>query len=156
MWRISWANGLIFFWQIPKSWHGIPQTSVLGPLLFLVYINDLPGGLTSNVKLFADDTSIFSVVRDSGSTSLSLNEDLSKISQWGYKRKMLFNPDASKQAREVVFWRKKNPSNRNDNYFNNIPLNRKNTQHLGLHLHAKLNFSEHINQKNKKAVKVLV
>ena len=86
---------------------GVPQGSVLGPLLFLVYINDLPEGLTSNVKLFADDTSIFSVVRDSSSSSLSLNEDLSKISQWGYKWKMLFNPDASKQAQEVVFSRKK-------------------------------------------------
>ena len=94
-------NGQTSKWLQIKA--GIPQASVLGPLLFLVYINDLPGGLTSNVELFADDTSIFSAVRDSSSTSLSLNEDLSKISQWGYKRKMLFNPDASKQAREVVF-----------------------------------------------------
>ena len=145
-------NGLASKWSQIKA--GVPQGSVLGPLLFLVYINDLPEGLTSNVKLFADDTSIFSVVRDSSSSSLSLNEDLSKISQWGYKWKMLFNPDASKQAQEVVFSRKKNPSNHNDIYFNNMPLNRKNTQkHLGLYLDAKLNFSEHINEKIKKAVK---
>ena len=52
-----------------------------GYKLFLVYINDLPEGLTSNVKLYADDTSILSVVRDSSSSSRSLNEDLSKISQ---------------------------------------------------------------------------
>ena len=166
MWRISWANRLIFSGTVQRvllngqtsKWSqikaGVPQGSVLGPLLFLVYINDLPEGLTSNVKLFADDTSIFSVVRDSSSSSLSLNEDLSKISQWGYKWKMLFNPDASKQAQEVVFSRKKNPSNHNDIYFNNMPLNRKNTQkHLGLYLDAKLNFSEHINEKIKKAVK---
>ena len=99
-------NGQTSKWSQIKA--GVPQGSVLGPLLFLVYINDLPEGLTSNVKLFADDTSIFSVVRDSSSSSLSLNEDLSKISQWGYKWKMLFNPDASKQAQEVVFSRKKN------------------------------------------------
>ena len=98
-------NGQTSKWSQIKA--GVPQGSVLGPLLFLVYINDLPEGLTSNVKLFADDTSIFSVVRDSSSSSLSLNEDLSKISQWGYKWKMLFNPDASKQAQEVVFSRKK-------------------------------------------------
>ena len=74
-----------------------------GYKLFLVYINDLPEGLTSNVKLFADDTSIFSVVQNSSSSSLSLNENLSKISQWGYKWKMLLNPDASKRAQENVF-----------------------------------------------------
>ena len=98
-------NGLASKWSQIKA--GVPQGSVLGPLLFLVYINDVLEGLTSNVKLFADDTSIFSVVRDSSSSSLSLNEDLSKISQWGYKWKMLFNPDASKQAQEVVFSCKK-------------------------------------------------
>ena len=65
------------------------QGSVSRPFLFLVYINnDLPEGLTSNAKLFADDTSIFSVVHDSSSSPLSINEDLSKISQWGYKWKI--------------------------------------------------------------------
>ena len=63
----------------------------------------------------------------------------------------------NKQAQEVVFSRKKNPFNHNDIYFNNMPLNRKNTQkHLGLYLDAKLNFSEHINEKIKKLSNVLV
>ena len=125
--------------------------SIVGPLLFLVYINDLTGQVTSNVKFFADDTSIFFVVRDSSSSSLSFNEDLLKISQWGYKWKMIFNPDASKQAQEIVFSCKKNPSNHSNFYFNNMPSKRKNTQkHLGLYLNAKLNFSEHINEKIKK------
>ena len=129
---------------------GVRQGSVLGPLLFLVFINDLPEGLTSNVKLFADNTSIFSVVHDVSSLSLSLNEDLSKIWQWGCKWKMLFNPNASKQSQKTFFSWKKNPSNHSNMYFNNMPLKRKNTQkYLGLRLDAKLNFSEHINEKRK-------
>ena len=59
---------------------GVPQGSILGPLLFLVYINDLPAGLTASAKLFADNTSLFSVVRDSVVFTEFLNDDLLKIS----------------------------------------------------------------------------
>ena len=59
---------------------GVPQASVLGPLLFLVYINGLPEGLTTSAKLFVDDTSLFSVVHDSAASSASLNNNLLKIS----------------------------------------------------------------------------
>ena len=75
---------------------GVPQGSILGPLLFLVYINDLPEGLTTKAKLFADDTSLFSVVHDFAAPSASLNDDLLK---WAYQWKMIFNPDVSKFLR---------------------------------------------------------
>ena len=68
-----------------KNKAGDPQGSILGPLLFLVYINYLPEGLTTNAKRFADDTSLFSVVHDSTSSSLLHKNDLLKVSQWAYK-----------------------------------------------------------------------
>ena len=55
---------------------GVPQESILIPVLFLVYINDLADDLSSNAKLFADDTSLFSVIHDVDTSANELNNDL--------------------------------------------------------------------------------
>ena len=86
---------------------GVPQGSVLGPLLFLVYINDLERNIKSNIKFFADDTMLFSVVKDPVTSANDLNHDLDMIYQWAYQWKMEFNPDPIKQATEVIFSCKK-------------------------------------------------
>ena len=72
---------------------GVPQGSILGPLFFLIYINDLSKNFSSITKLFADDTSIFSVVYDVDLSAKQLNDDLNMISEWAFQWKMAFNPD---------------------------------------------------------------
>ena len=65
---------------------GIPQGSVLGPLLFLIYINDLPDGINSLSKKFADDLSLFSnVYLFKGKSARNLNDDLEEISYCAYQ-----------------------------------------------------------------------
>ena len=73
-------NGQVSGWSDVKA--GVPQGSILRPLLFLIYINDLSEGLSSNAKLFADDTSLLSVIHDSNTSALELNNDLAKINRW--------------------------------------------------------------------------
>ena len=68
----------------------VPQGSILGPLLFLFYINDLPNGLKSNVKHFASDTLLFSVVYNITDSANLLNSDLSKSNEWALQWKMSF------------------------------------------------------------------
>ena len=93
---------------------GVPQGSILGPLLFLMYINDLTKNLHSNPKIFANDISLFSTVTDEDLSNSHLNNDLSKINDWAYKWKMSFNSNSIKPAHEIVLSRKKKcslPSN---------------------------------------------
>ena len=134
-----------------SSWRpvlaGVPQGSILGPLLFLIYINDLPNGLRSNAKLFADDTSLFTVVRDKNESANILDNDLLLISKWAYNWKMLFNPDPSKPAQEVIFSRKQQTQRHPVISLNNIQVETASYQkHLGLILDQKLNFKQHIDQ----------
>ena len=83
-----------------SSWTKVNAgVSQLRYITFLIYINDLPDGLSSNAKLFADDTSLFSVVHDINTSTIStieLNSDLKKIIDWAFQWKMTFNPDRSK------------------------------------------------------------
>ena len=84
----------------------MPQGLILGPLLFLIYINDLPNDLKSNVKLFADDTSLFTIVKDKNESTNIINNDLLQISKWAYNWKIFFDPDSNKPTQEALFSRK--------------------------------------------------
>ena len=125
---------------------GVPQGSVLGPLLFLVYINDLERNIKSNVKFFADDTMLFSIVKNPEISSIDLNHDLEVIHQWAHQWKLNFNPDLTKQATEVLFSCK--TSNPYQLIFNGTVVAKMNEQkHLGLILDSSLSFNIHINEK---------
>ena len=131
---------------------GVPQGSILGPLLFLIYINDITEIVSSDIRLFADDTFIFRIA-DQQSTQL-LNSDLESITSWAWDWKMLFNPDISKQALEVIFSNKKNISTFQPLVFNTIPVKQvSETMHIGMILDCRLNFDSHIEKKLPKQTK---
>ena len=136
-------NGQFSSWKPILA--GVPQGSILGPLLFFIYINDLPNELKSNVKLIADDTSLFTLVKDKNESTSIPNNDILLISKWAYNWKMLFNPDPTKPAHEVIFSKKKITQIHLIISLNIIQVARVSYQkHLGIFLDEKLNFKQHV------------
>ena len=122
----------------------MPQGSVLGPLLFLAYINDLPSEIRSNMKLFADDATLYFDFDNDNNAEEILNSDLDHIQSWADKWLMKFSPTKTKLM---------GLSLRRGNFINNIRLNFndvrltnvKSYKHLGLILSHKLDWSAHVN-----------
>ena len=71
---------------------GVPQGSVLGPLLFLLYVNDIPDIIKSNIKMFADDTKLWRMIEKQGD-SCDLQDDLKRLQEWNRKWQLKFNLD---------------------------------------------------------------
>ena len=111
----------------------------------MIYINDLPENLTLNPKLFADDTSLFSVINDKHLSTNELNQDLNRINNWAFQWKMSFNFGSSKQAQEVIFSRKLQKSTHPTLSFNKNAVTQSVTQkHLGVLFDTKLEFQGHL------------
>ena len=129
--------GQVSDWSDVKA--SVLQDSILGPLLFLIYINDLSEGLSSNAKLFAGATSLFSVIHDSNTSALELNSDLAKLNRWASQWKMSFNPDHKKQAQGVIFsWKSKVISHHSLAFNNNNAIKTASQKHLGIILDTRL------------------
>ena len=77
---------------------GVPQGSVIGPLLFLCYINDISKNLTSTIRLYADDTLIYRTICNEQDV-IALQNDLNTITQWSQDWQMTFNPKKSECLR---------------------------------------------------------
>ena len=145
-------NGLQSNWT--KLEAGVHQGSVLGPFLFLVYINYLTDNVSSNIRLFADDSSLFSCVNDIHGCHERIANDLNTISAWACQWKMVFNPDITKQTVEVIFSVNNRKIEHPELTFNGIPVaSEDSTQYIGLHLDNRLNFPKHIKEAVLKASK---
>ena len=109
---------------------GVPQGSILGPLLFLIYIHDIVEYIGSIIRLFADDTSLYLVVDNPIDAANILNSDLNKIHLWANKWLVTFNPSKSEC---LIFFRKHNkplhpPLSMNQQQINGVDMHK----HLGL------------------------
>ena len=128
---------------------GVPQGSILGPLLFLLYINDIVESINSSIRLFADDTSLYIIVENPVEAAYQLNSDLSKIHQWATKWLVTFNPSKSES---IIFSRKLNKPHHPQLVMNQQNINEvKSHKHLGIVFSNDCTWHEHLEYVKKKA-----
>lgn len=118
---------------------GVPQGTVLGPLLFLIYINDLPNCISSPVHLFADDCVLFREIITINDTH-ALQDDINAISSWCDKWQMTLNVDKCKSMRIC-----RGATNPFSYHLNGTPLQSVSSyKYLGLHITSDLSWKVHI------------
>ena len=123
---------------------GVPQGSVLGPLLFLIFINDITHVIRHcNIRLFADDTCLFIEVDDPDIQATQLNEDLENLNGWAKRWHVDFSPP---KTEELLISRKRNPINHPTLFLDHETINVvDHHKHLGLTISSNLSWAEHIN-----------
>lgn len=132
---------------------GVPQGSTLGPLMFLVYINDITDNITGNIRLFADDTILFQIDDPPGTSSQTLNNDLQTIHKWAEQWIVTFNPEKTEL---LHITNKRSSQDMPPVFFNNVQVeNVKTHKHLGLILNKNLSWTAHIDEIATKAAKRL-
>ncbi|PJE78143.1 hypothetical protein CI610_02928 [invertebrate metagenome] len=123
---------------------GVPQGSILGPLLFLIYINDIADELESTARLFADDTSLIKSSSSCREIELVLNRDLEKLNQWAKTWLVSFNPNKT----EIIFISNSDNIEENlDLIFDGTFLNFSSLhRHLGVIFNSNAKWSDHIDE----------
>ncbi|MCG8046535.1 MAG: reverse transcriptase family protein, partial [Candidatus Thiodiazotropha endolucinida] len=130
---------------------GVPQGSVLGPLLFLIFINDLPDQLHSPVRLFADDCIVYRQIHSEEDQRL-LQEDLDTLARWEAKWGMNFHPE---KCSTIRITRSRSPITNNYTLKGTTLAEESCTKYLGVFLQSNLGWSHHINKKVQKANSML-
>ena len=119
---------------------GVPQGTVLGPLLFLLYINDLPDNFKSSIKLFVDDALLYEVMTNEENGD-QLQEDLQQLEVWQCKWKIVFNPT---KCKIICISTKKTPPQRKYT-FCGVELEQVNSfSYLGVTITEDMKWSKHI------------
>jgi len=127
---------------------GVPQGSVLGPLLFVIYINDMPHCVESSLFMFADDTKVFREIVDSSDKG-KLQNDLDNLSKWSEDWLIKFHPEKC----SVMHLGKNNPKNGYNLNGHNL-CKSEFERDLGVIVDDELTFKEHITSKISKARQV--
>ena len=133
----------------PKS--GIPQGTVLGPVLFLIFINDLPESTQSQCSIFADDTTLHTADKSSISSCARLSSDLDTAASWAERWGMLFSAPKSKHL-AIGRTAKQSPLVR----MNGVPIPQVRThKHLGLIFNNTLTWNDHVSNVYSTCVRML-
>ena len=133
---------------------GVPQGSVLGPCLFLTYINDLPENLSSQTRLFADDTAVYSPI-SSNQEQEELQQDLHKLETWENSWDMAFHPGKCTTL-PVISPKRKDKLRVPDYHLHGQSLaNVTLSKYLGVSIAQDLKWDLHINNIVKKANRIL-
>ena len=132
-----------------RYWLAFPQGSILGPLLFLVYINDIVTDIGSSIRLFADDTTLYVIVDNPQQAAASLNSDLQKINHWASTWLVTFNPD---KTESLLISRKHHKPPHPPVYMNNTQIQEvESHKHLGITISNDGTWHNHIDDITKKA-----
>ena len=120
---------------------GVPQGTVLGPLLFLCYINDLPATVKAKIRLFADDCLIYSPIKNTGDQH-ALQNDLESLSEWAERWGMKFN---TQKCHILRISRSKTPLDFHYKLNNHTLIEVDNSSYLGVQISNDLTFTKHAN-----------